>query len=265
MINKKILEKTYERIINGTPNVLKTGFVELDKWLNNVDFGSLILISGRPAIGKTALMLSIMYNLSKQNKSCMFFSQSDGMEYIIRRMLSDISEVSMFDIERFENLTPEKTENLKLAKKELSTLNIMLFEHKFYIEQIKNEIENYSPEYIFIDNADLMNNFSDGKRIDTFSELKNIARENNCIIFTTCYLSKTVEQREDKHPILSDLKETLKYMVPDVVMFIYRDSYYNIAEEKDRNKAEIIIDSNKNGYLGRFNLTFKNGKFYNSI
>lgn len=264
MIDKKILEKSYEHIVNGNPNVLKTGFDEMDKCLKNVDFGSLILISARPAMGKTALMLGIMYNLLKQGKSCLFFSQLNGMEYIIRRLLSEISEVPMSDINNSENLTQEQKEKLKQAKEELSTLNIVLFEHKFYIEQIKNKIENYTPEYVFIDNADLMDDFEGSRRIDTFSELKNIAQDNNCIIFTTCNLSKSIEEREDKRPMLYDLKETLKsYMVPDVVMFIYRDSYYNIAEEKDKNKAEIIIESNKNGCLCRFNLAYMNGKFYN--
>ncbi len=266
MINKKILEECYEHIVNGNPNVLKTGFDVLDKGLQNVDFGSLILISARPAMGKTALMLGIMYNLLKQGESCVFVSQSEGIERIIRRLLSYISRVSMSDINNSRKLTQEKIEKLRQAKEELSTLNIELFEHKFYIEQIKREVEDSPSKYIFIDNADLMDDFNKETNIDTFAELKNIARENNRIIFTTCPLSKTVEEREDKRPMLYDLKETLKsYMVPDVVMFIYRDSYYNIAEEKDKNKAEIIIDYNKNGCIEDCNLylAYTDGKFYN--
>ena len=110
----------------------------------------------------------------------------------------------------------------------------------------------------------MLDDFNKDLKIDTLAELKNIARENNCIIFSSCNLSKSIEERADKHPTLYDLEETLKsYMVPDVVMFIYRDSYYNIAEEKDKNKAEIIIESNQNGLVGCFNLAYDDGVFYN--
>jgi len=89
-------------------------------------------------------------------------------------------------------------------------------------------------------------------------ELKNIANKNNCIIFITSQISRALERRSSKWPMLYDLKDSSCIEdISDVVLFIYREEYYNREDEYYRNKANIIVAKNKNGYVGTTELLFK--------
>jgi len=130
------------------------------------------------------------------------------------------------------------------------------------IKQIKEYIELAKPEFVFIDYLQLIklpNVIERDFAISNFmKELKTIANQNNCIIFITSQISRTVERRSSKYPMLYDLKDSgCIEDISDVVLFIYRKEYYNREDEYYRDKAEVIVAKNKNGYVGTVELLFK--------
>lgn len=267
MIKKEILEKVITQIIEGEPNIINTGFCDLDFMLSNVDYGSLITISGRPAMGKTVFLLSVMLNLLSENKKCLLFSVEMGAETIIKRLLSLILEVSLHKLRCEGTLNENIIKKLYSAKDKLSSMDVSIYEDVFDINKIKAEIETNKPEFVFIDSSHLLDNFD-----NILPKLKSIAKENNCVIFNTCKITDKIEEREDKRPVLSDLRDTGKAdIVSDVVIYLYRDCYYNFVdiESEDYNyedyKADLIIAKNKNGATGQVTLLYKRNipKFYN--
>ncbi len=267
MIDKEILEKTFKQITEEKTDMLITGFRDLDAVLSGVEKGDLITIGGRPAMGKTAFMTSILYNFLKQDKKCLLFSLEISTSQYLKRLIAQIGEIELFSLNNCKVLDDKNKEEIKTALDIISSCNLSIFDDTYKIEEILSRIETEKPEYVFVDYLQLFDTPRKKQRSEAITnimlDLKKIAKENNCIIFILSQLSRALESRCDKRPMLSDLRESGDIEnISDVVIFIYRDEYYKCyADEEDYNfkkgKAEIIVAKNKMGALATISLLFR--------
>ena len=267
MIDKEILEKTFKQITEEKTDMLITGFRDLDAVLSGVEKGDLITIGGRPAMGKTAFMTSILYNFLKQDKKCLLFSLKISTSQYLKRLIAQIGEIELFSLNNCKVLDDKNKEEIKTALDIISSCNLSIFDDTYKIEEILSRIETEKPEYVFVDYLQLFDTPRKKQRSEAIAniilDLKKIAKENNCIIFILSQLSRALESRCDKRPMLSDLRESGDIEnISDVVIFIYRDEYYKCyADEEDYNfkkgKAEIIVAKNKMGALATISLLFR--------
>ena len=261
MIDKEILEKTFKQITEEKTDMLITGFRDLDAVLSEVEKGVLITIGGRPAIGKTAFMTSILYNFLKQDKKCLLFSLEMSTSQYLKMLIAQISEIGLFSLNNPNVLDDKNKEEIKTALDIISSCDLSIFDDTYKIEEILSRIETEKPEYVFIDYLQLIDIPRKKQRSEAIAnimlDLKKIAKQNNCIVFINSQLSRALESRCDKRPILSDLKESGDIEnISDVVMFIYRDEYYD-ADALNKGKAEIIIAKNKMGTVCTIELLFR--------
>ena len=268
MIKKEVLEKVCESIFEEKPPVLQTGFKDLDIILNGVENSNLITIGARPAMGKSSFATNIMLNLLEQNKKCLFFSLELSEELLIKRLLCQIGEVDAHLLKMPNEISKreKKIEKIMKALDKLSKYDLTIYDEHFNVEDIKEKIEQVKPEFVFIDYLQLIEVPPKKPRSESYEkvmrDLKKIAKDNNCIIFITSQLSRALESRCDKRPLLSDLRESGAIEnISDVVMFIYRDDYYNSCSDEDyainKGTAEIIVAKNKYGTMATIRLLFR--------
>lgn len=267
MIDKEILEKTFKQITEGNAEKLITGFNDLDSVLYGVEKGSLITIGGRPSIGKTAFMTSILYNFLKQDKKCLLFSLEMSISRYLKRLIAQVGEIELCSLNNNEFLDDRKKEKIKTALEIISCFDLTIFDDTYNIDEIRNKIETEKPEYVFIDYLQLLDTPRKKQRSEAITnimlDLKQTAKENNCIIFINSQLSRALETRYDKHPMLSDLRESGDIEnISDVVLLIYRDEYYKACVDDEdyalnKGKAEIIIAKNKMGAVCTIELLFR--------
>lgn len=276
MIETKIIEEVIKPILKGEYSFkLKTDFLDLDCFLENIDKSSLIIIGSRPSMGKTAFINCIMTNLLEQNHRCLYFSLEMNISQVIKRMISQLAEI---DSQRLKNLSLNDNQKDKIIKiaKHIENFDLFLYDNCYDINSIKLIIEQTKPEYVFIDYLQLFDTLIEQPSTQIFEnvikELKSIAKQNNCMIFVTSQLSKAIENRSNKRPKLSDLRECRGIVnTADVVIFIHRDEFCNPGNIEDysydKREADIIIARNKFGAIGTITLLFKSefAKFYNPI
>ena len=277
MIENEVLEKVKNHIFEKHEPALKTEFYDLDAILNGIEKSSIITIGGRPSMGKTSFINSIMLNLLEQKKKCLYFSLKECMPNIIRRLIPPLTDIECKkitnDIDELNEQEKNKIENafLKIGQFDLTILGTD--EGSFSIEKIKEKIEEIKPDYVFIDSLQLIkipnsepafvkSDFVKGLN-DFMIEIKKVAKENNCIIFIASQLSRALERRQCKMPLLSDIRDcSAAEDISDVILFIYREEYYHFYDEEDyilnRGKANIIVAKNKYGEVGTINLLFNN-------
>ena len=268
MIKKEVLEKLYENIFEEKPHVLQTGFKDLDTILSGAENSSLITIGARPAMGKSNFATSIMLNLLEQNKKCLFFSLELSEGLLIKRLLCQVGEVDYHLLQMPNEISKraKSVEKITESLDKLSKYDLTIYDEHFNVEDIKERIEQHKPEFVFIDYLQLLDVPAKKPRSESYEkvmrDLKQIARDNNCIIFITSQLSRALESRCDKRPLLSDLRESGAIEnISDVVMFIYRDDYYNSCSDEDyainKGTAEIIVAKNKYGTMATIRLLFR--------
>lgn len=277
MIKSEVLEKVYESIFEEKPPVLQTGFRDLDTILSGVENSSLITIGARPAMGKTSFATNIMLNLLEQNKKCLFFSLEMSEEQAIKRLLGQIGEVDSMLLRNLDGILRRKQSVEKIAEalNKISKYDLTIIDDVHNADEIKEQIEQIKPEFVFIDYLQLIDVPSKKPRSESFEkvmrDLKKIAKDNNCIIFMTSQLSRAIESRCDKRPLLSDLRESGAIEnISDVVMFIYRRDYYTNSDydEEDyarvKGEAEIIVAKNRGGCVDTIRLLFRSSimKFF---
>lgn len=270
MIEKEILKEVSSRILQNKTPVLQTGFKNLDIALSGVEQTSIITIGARPAMGKSCFMSNIMLNLLQQNKKCMYFSLEMSIQQFLKRLLGQISELDFYTLNNSDIISNswKYSEMIKEAVDKLSEYNLTIYDEIINIDKIQEKIEQERPDFVFIDYLQLIETPNKRPRTESFEKimlnLKKIAKNNNCIIFVISELSRILESRCDRRPLLSDLRESGAIEnLSDVVMFIYRDAYYydySPNEEKDSNlkgKTEIIIAKNKYGPNCKVKLLFR--------
>ena len=273
----ELVARDYERNDknNHIADYPKTKFIRYDEITNGLRPATLLILAARPAMGKTAFSLNIALNVAKQNKRVLIFSLEMGEEELYNRLLAAESEVELKNIQRshFDFNNKEMINRLLIARENLSTLEIYIDASATpTITAIKNKARLLQRKYknidlIIIDYLQLISGTTNkGNREQEISEisrgLKLLSKELNVPIIALSQLSRRVESREDKTPMLSDLRESGSIeQDADQVMFLSSKDYYNNQKnpDEDNNKLltriELILAKNRSGSIGK-NLLF---------
>ena len=250
----------------GSVTGIPTGFLDLDSRTAGLQPSDLILIAARPSMGKTAFVLNIAQHVAfKQNMTVAIFSLEMSKEQLVNRMFSLESKVDAQDL-RTGQLSEADWEKLIESAGTIAQSNLIIDDTPgISIAEMRSKCRKYKMDHdlklIIIDYLQLMSGSgkSDSRQqeiSDISRSLKALARELSVPVISLSQLSRAVEQRPDHRPMLSDLRESGAIeQDADVVMFIYRDDYYNHETEK-KNVAEIIVAKQRNGPIGTVELVW---------
>jgi replicative DNA helicase len=269
---KQIIHEYYDRIDylyqhRGEPLGIPTGYKLLDKLLGGLQRSDLIIVAGRPGMGKTSLLLSIAQNAArKYNQRVALFSLEMSSEQVVQRLISSETGIDSQRL-RLGDLREDEWPTFVQATGVLSDARVFIDDTpSISVLQMRTKARRLHAEHgldlILVDYLQLMRgDFRSENRVQEVSyisrELKALARELNVPVLAASQLSRAVEQRQDKHPQLSDLRESGSIeQDADVVMFIYRDVLYN-PETEFKNIADVIIAKHRHGPTGHIPLFFK--------
>lgn len=247
-------------VVTGIP----TGFIDLDYKTAGFQPSDLILIAARPAMGKTAFVLNLAeYMCFKKNYTAAIFSLEMSKEQLVNRLLSMESKVDAQNI-RTGNLNDGEWDQLIESASVVGNSNLIIDDtSSISISELRSKCRKFKAEYnlgiIIIDYLQLMTaggrQESRQQEISTISRsLKGLARELNVPVVALSQLSRAVESRDDKRPMLSDLRESGAIeQDADMVMFLYRDEYYH-PDTEEKGVAEVIIAKQRHGTVGTVKL-----------
>ena len=252
----------------GTVTGIPTGFIDLDYKTSGLQPSDLILVAARPSMGKTAFVLNIAQHVAfRQNKTVAIFSLEMSKEQLVNRLFSLESYVDA-QLLRTGNLKDSDWEKLIEGAGIIGRSNLIIDDTPgISISEMRSKCRKYKLEHnlelIIIDYLQLMSGSVGGRSesrqqeiSDISRSLKALARELHVPVISLSQLSRAVEQRPDHRPMLSDLRESGAIeQDADVVMFIYRDDYYN-KDTEHVNEAEIIIAKQRNGPIGTTKLVW---------
>ncbi len=250
----------------GAVTGIPTGFVDLDYRTAGMQPSDLVLIAARPSMGKTAFVLNIAEHVAfRQNKTVAIFSLEMSKEQLVNRLFSLESKVDSQHI-RTGQLSDQEWEKLIESAGVIGKSNLIIDDTPgISIAELRSKCRKYKLEHnlsmIIIDYLQLMSGSgrTDSRQqeiSDISRSLKAVARELSVPVLALSQLSRAVEQRPDHRPMLSDLRESGAIeQDADVVMFIYRDDYYNHDTDK-KDVAEIIIAKQRNGPIGTIELAW---------
>lgn len=268
---KELLKTTVERIdelferddpITGLP----TGFDEFDENTSGLQSGDLVVVAGRPSMGKTCLAMNIVeYAVIRKQASVAIFSMEMPAHQLTMRILSSIGRINQQHI-RTGKLTDEDWPRLTSAVSMLSDSKLFIddspalspIELRARARRLKRE---HGLSLIVVDYLQLMQvTGSTENRTNEISEisrsLKALAKELNVPVIAVSQLNRSLEQRTDKRPVMSDLRESGAIeQDADLIVFIYRDEVYN-DDSPDKGTAEIIVAKQRNGPIFKSRLTF---------
>jgi len=263
---------------DGEITGLQTGFDALDKMTSGLQKNDLIIVAARPAMGKTAFALNVAQNVAKLNASNVaIFSLEMGAEQLVGRFLSAEGRIDSYKL-RTGQLDVDDWRSLKIATDVLSTVNIFIDDTPgIKVGQLRAKCRALHQQHklglVVIDYLQLMQGNSGGTNrqleISEISRtLKEIAREFEIPVIALSQLSRQVESREDKRPIMSDLRESGSIeQDADIVTFLLREDYYRKPEEPKDNMVEVIFGKHRNGSTGSIKLGFRgeHARFENLI
>ena len=270
---KDVLVRTYDNIEVmhnrvGDITGIATGFAELDKMTAGFQRNDLIIVGARPSVGKTAFALNIAQNVAtKTDENVAIFSLEMGAEQLVMRMLCAEGNIDAQRL-RTGSLTDEDWGKLTMAMGSLSNAGIFIDDSPgVRVQDIRAKCRRLKQEQgglgmILIDYLQLVlgSGRSGENRQQEVSEisrsLKALARELQVPVIALSQLSRGVEQRQDKRPMMSDIRESGSIeQDADIVAFLYRDDYYD-KESENKNIIEIIIAKQRNGPTGTVSLAF---------
>ncbi len=247
---------------------LSTGFIDLDYKTSGLQNSDFILIAARPSMGKTAFALNILqYICFHEGEAGVIFSLEMSKDQLMNRLLSLVSHVDSQKIRTGQQLLDDDWLRLVEAAGIISNSSLIIDDTPgLTLQQFRSKCRKYKLEHdikiIFVDYLQLM--AGNGGRSDNRQQeisdisraMKSLARELNVPVVALSQLNRGVEQREDHRPMLSDLRESGAIeQDADVVMFIYRDDYYN-KDSSEKGIAEIIIAKQRNGPIGTVKLVW---------
>ncbi len=269
---ESILTESFDRMEElhrnkGSLRGVRTGWRDLDNITAGLQRSDLIILASRPAMGKTTLVTNLAYNVATVAKQpVLFFSLEMSKEQLVDRMLSDASGVDAWNI-RTGNLSDDDFSKLSEAMGEMAEAPIYIDDTPgVSILEMRTKARRAAHEQplglIIVDYLQLMQSSrrSDGNRVQEVSEisrgLKLIARELNVPVVALSQLSRSVESRSPQIPQLADLRESGSIeQDADIVMFIYREAYYNPETERE-NITDLLIAKHRNGPTGKVELYF---------
>lgn len=269
---ESILTDSFDRLEElhrnkGALRGVRTGYRDLDNMTAGLQRSDLIILAARPAMGKTTLVTNLAYNVATIAKQpVLFFSLEMSKEQLVDRMLSDASGVDSWNI-RTGNLSDDDFSKLSEAMGEMSEAPIYIDDTPgLSVLEMRTKARRAAHDQplglIIIDYLQLMQGSGrdNGNRVQEVSEisrgLKLIARELNVPVIALSQLSRSVESRSPQIPQLADLRESGSIeQDADIVMFIYREAYYNPETERE-NVTDLIIAKHRNGPVGKVELYF---------
>ena len=247
---------------------LPTGFRDLDRMTSGLQPSDLILVAARPSMGKTAFTLNIAQNVGvRQHKTVAFFSLEMSQEQLVQRLLCQIAHIDSQKLRTGQLNSDEEWTRLTDACDKLyespiyidDTPGISVAEMRSKARRLKSE---HGLDLIIVDYLQLMQGRNAESRQQEISEisrsLKALARELKVPLIALSQLSRSVESRQDKRPMLSDLRESgALEQDADIVSFLYREDYYD-KETENQHITEVILAKHRNGPVGAVKLYFKN-------
>ena len=270
---RQILGSTIERInemakLKKTVTGLSTGFAELDKRTAGLQKGDMVVVAARPSMGKTTFAMNICeHAVIHEDKPVLIFSMEMPAESLAMRMLSSLGRIHQENI-RSGRIDESDWPRVFSAMK-------MLSEKPMYIDDssgltpydVRARARRVAREcggqlgLIMIDYLQLMQVHGSENRVNEISEisrsLKGLAKELEVPVIALSQLNRSLEQRQDKRPVMSDLRESGAIeQDADLILFLYRDEVYN-KDSNQKGSAEIIIGKQRNGPIGRFSLAFR--------
>jgi len=265
-----LLDRVNELHDNGAEDVtgVRTGYFDLDRDTAGLQKGDLIVLAARPSMGKTAFVLNIAEHVAvKEELPVVVFSMEMGASQLALRMVGSIGRINQQNL-RTGRLADDEWGRLAEAVDRLSKANVFIDETPgLTVAELRARARRMARQLgglglICIDYLQLMSGSggSEENRATELGEisrgLKALAKELQCPVIALSQLNRSVESRNDKRPMMSDLRESGAIeQDADVILFIYRDDYYN-KESKEPGVAEIIIAKQRNGPVGTVKLTF---------
>ena len=258
---QEIEDRSESKIPPGVP----CGFYDLDAMTGGFQRSDLIIVAGRPAMGKTALAVQFGFKIAKKGLPVAMFSLEMSKGQLVQRLLAGEAKIESTRL-RAGNIQQEEWEPLTEAISKLAELPIFIDDSSNpTVSEIKKKAQKLQAEndgklgLILIDYLQLMDGGSDN-RVQELSRitrgLKGMAKDLNVPVVVLSQLSRSVEQRTNKRPMLSDLRESGSIeQDADLVMMIYRDDYYN-PNTSDGGIAELILAKHRNGPTGTVKLLF---------
>lgn len=267
----QLLDKVQERADN--PNDITgvaTGFYDLDRMTSGLQAGDLIIVAARPSMGKTGMCVNIAEHVAlKEGLPVAIFSMEMGAAQLAVRIVGSIGRIDQTHL-RTGRLTDEEWPRLTEAIEKLRNIQLHIDETPgLTVSEVRSNARRLARQVggklglIVVDYLQLMTiseSMSDENRATALGEvsrgLKMLAKELDCPVIALSQLSRAVEQRTDKRPMMSDLRESgALEQDADVIMFIYRDDYYH-KDSKEAGVAEIIISKQRNGPTGTVKLAW---------
>jgi replicative DNA helicase len=266
-----LIDRVNELAENGAEEVtgVRTGFYDMDRMTAGLQKGDLIVLAARPSMGKTAFALNIAEHVAVQEGlPVLVFSMEMGAAQLALRMVGSLGRIDQQHL-RTGALRNEEWERLAEAVDRLGRVQMFIDETPaLNSAELRARARRMARQFggtlglIVVDYLQLMsgNSSSEENRATEIGEisrgLKALAKELQCPVIALSQLNRSVESRTDKRPMMSDLRESGAIeQDADVIMFIYRDEYYN-KESKEPGVAEIIIGKQRNGPVGTLRLTF---------
>jgi replicative DNA helicase len=269
---QEVIRRYYDRIEylydhRDEPLGVPTGFVDLDRLLGGLQRSDLILIAARPSVGKTSLGISVARHAANLGQHVAIFSLEMSSEQVVQRMVSaetgiDAQRLRLGDLREEEwPLFVQATgrlSDLPLFIDDTPSISVLQMRTKARRLHAEHGIDLMLVDYLQLMTTDDRRNESRVQEVSYISRsLKGLARELDIPLVAISQLSRAVEQRSNKRPILADLRASGSLeQDADVVMFIYRDELYN-PETEEQNIADIIIAKHRNGPTGTVQLFFR--------
>jgi len=272
-VMKDLVSEAYELIevlhegssdISGIPS----GYVDYDQMTSGFQNSDLTVIAARPGMGKTSFVLGLAKNIAMKEKlPVAIFSLEMSKQQIALRMMSAESRIDLKDLRRGK-IRDEEWGKLARSVERLSECKIYIDDTAFLNvmdlrARARMMVSTNNVKLVIVDYLQLMQSTSNyrGNKVLEITEisqnLKGIAKELNIPVIAISQLSREVEKRDKKRPFLADLRESGSIeQDADLVVFIYRDDYYEDDEERHTGKAEIIIAKHRNGPIGKINMHF---------
>jgi replicative DNA helicase len=273
---KEHLKEMYDLItvpVPKKPSGIVTGYLDIDRKTDGFQDNDLVIVGARPSMGKTAFLLNLALNSAKTSKSIpVIFSLEMSKKSLLKRLMSCIAEVDGMKLKNPYNYLNEKEkERWKAGLHVLKDMKPYIYdkagqtvaEMRAKIRKVKHE----NPDkkiIVFIDYLTLIKPSQDyrgnmhAQITEISADLKGITKDFNCPVVCLAQLSRSVEQRAEKKPLMSDLRESGSIeQDADIIMMLYRDEYYNETTEENRNLLEVDVLKNRDGVVGLVKLLYK--------
>jgi replicative DNA helicase len=256
------IQKRYEN--RGAIDGLSTGFSQLDAMTSGLQTTDLIIVAGRPSMGKSALCMSVaMHSAINLKLPTLYFSLMESKEHLVQRLLICLARVDSNRL-RTGLMHADDWKNMESARKKIEESRLIIDDMPAQsVQEIQNRCssakeKNAGISLVVVDhiqgiNANREFGSTPSIRVEMAAGLKSIAVELNVPLIATSQLPRAVEERRNKRPYLGDLEGA---EAADVVIYLYRDEYYN-PDSKYRGIAELLIARQRNGPIGTVDLAFQ--------